>query len=94
MTVTSKIYPITFQYVTFFPFKQWPLNWLTEADPGDLLLGPDNHDPVFGLLCIGETGVFLLLTKKHIYEQEPLPWFDHTKPEQVIRLMGNKLNIS
>jgi len=91
MTVISKIYPVTFQYVTMFPFGQWLDNWLTEADPGDLLLGPEG---AFGLLCVGETGIFMLLTKKQIYEQDPLPWFDHTEPDRVIRLIGNKLNIS
>ena len=76
MSLDSKSFPATFDSVKIIKFGDWPQDWLAESDDGDLLLGPEDPEATFGILCIYNTGVFLVLNAGQLYRQEPIPWPD------------------
>lgn len=72
----ARYIPVQVRSVRHVPFRDWPHDWLYNTDKGDLLLGPADPVPEYGLLCIDDQGTFINLSKEQIFDEAPIQWPD------------------
>lgn len=91
MTLQAKSLPLLFEKVRFIPRKKWAVDWLDEAEIGDLLVS-DNKS--YGMLCVGVRGEFLVVNQEQMFGHEPINWPDHAKRIGQIVLKDSKVSLN
>ena len=74
MLPADKKYPLTFEKVNRIAYPDWPIDWLDESEPGDLLEGSLDDSSYFALLCVDHHGGFITLNNDQVYNQARIPW--------------------
>jgi len=72
----ARFIPVQLRTVRRIAFADWPHDWFYDAEKGDLLLGPADPVPEYGLLCIDDRGTFIGLNKEQLFDEHVIQWPD------------------